>query len=188
MKHKLYNISGVPKITWDDLIEALNHALSEETGKMSQLKHSGIYNPDEYSPELYDWIEKGAGNRSIFNVFIISNPDHPYTTVGKKLLAMTQAFGVNKRGEELIGCPIKYDCQIYFSFVSGAVSHGRHHDEQDVFIWQLTGETELHVWEDDQEHVHKMTAGNCVYVPKGMDHSAISNTPRAVLSIAFSPL
>jgi ribosomal protein L16 Arg81 hydroxylase len=57
---------------------------------------------------------------------------------------------------------------------------GRHHDEEDVWFWQVQGSTK---WDFDNGS-HILEKGDLIYVPKFIYHNVIPLTPRAGISMS----
>jgi len=75
---------------------------------------------------------------------------------------------------------------LYLSWSSQCSSHGKHNDENDVYIWQLQGKTLWTVY-DDITSEYILSPGDILYVPKLMYHNTHSLTARASISIEVTP-
>lgn len=75
---------------------------------------------------------------------------------------------------------------IYVNLVANDRDFGRHADGMDVWVWQCIGVSHWFVEERGENDVDKyiLEPGDMIYVPRGIPHIAIPQTPRA--SVTFS--
>ena len=82
---------------------------------------------------------------------------------------------------------VKNDCNIkilhtYISFCKESDTFGRHCDEVDVLIVQAIGSVS---YEFDSGECYTLYPGDSLFIPKGVYHNPIVNTPRVTLSFSW---
>lgn len=75
-----------------------------------------------------------------------------------------------------------YSAHMFLSFTSISKTYGKHKDTQDVWCWQLAGETLWQVEGKTNNFEKIMRPGDLIYVPRRMWHDTKPITPRATLS------
>lgn len=74
---------------------------------------------------------------------------------------------------------------IFMSMKSG--SSNEHADGEDVHLFGLVGNTIYRVYYDEKMEYedHRLSHGDYLFIPGGLKHRAISENPRAILSIGY---
>jgi mannose-6-phosphate isomerase-like protein (cupin superfamily) len=70
--------------------------------------------------------------------------------------------------------------------VSTSACFPKHQDYYDVWYWQVVGEIDWKIWDNDQEYHYKLKPNDLIFVPKGMWHQTFSCKPRAGISFGIN--
>lgn len=76
-----------------------------------------------------------------------------------------------------------YTAHVYISLLHNSETFGNHKDETDVFFVLALGKMK---WIIEDTEVHELTAGDMLFIPKGVFHKPEPMTPRVGISIGFN--
>lgn len=168
--HRTFKIDA-PLFSWDEILDMF-HLCHKEEGSITAAM---AYN------------DKSTKNDRINNTFILNEIESIANGKYKeRSQELAQALNIDKYKEKRLSQGFFIDYGIYMSFVPKAKSHGIHRDVADVFHWQQKGKTTFTIYED-REYVYVLNPGDCIYIPAGMYHNTLPQTPRAAISYAFFP-
>lgn len=149
----------VPKVTWDDVIQAI------ETSYKRQM--------DEKVPTHRTYTS--------FHVLRGSEKSGPYMQIFDPV---RRASITNASREVLNSEPRIINMDIYMNLSSVSSANGRHKDDHDVLIVQAIGTT-LYKFDDGYDAI--MVPGDSLYIPARVYHEPIPLCPRVNLSFGLKP-
>lgn len=142
------------------------------------------YTPSNYIfPKKITWddvIEKISNEYDDKSYLIISKRDVNFPTfvLHNKYFPKTILESFNEVQND---CNIKI-LHMYISFSKESDTFGRHCDDVDVLIVQAIGSVS---YEFDDGTYHTLHPGDSLFIPKGVYHNPIVNTPRVTLSFSW---
>lgn len=77
------------------------------------------------------------------------------------------------------------DARWFISMTSNSDCFEKHHDYYDVWYWQVVGELDWTIWDNDKEYNYRLSPNDLIFIPQYMWHQTKSCTPRAGISFGI---